>query len=441
MELKLLKELVRENGIVGAGGAGFPTYVKLDERAETILLNCAECEPLLKLHRQLLERYAFEITKTFQILADAVGAKQAIICVKEEYKSTIQALKSCVDEFSKVEIKLLEGVYPMGDEIVMIYEATGKVVRPGGLPIEEGIAVFNVETVYNIYQAIEYNKPVTDKVISVVAEVESPRTVRVPIGCTIKEVVALAGDCTTEDPVYFVGGPMMGRICDGNDPVTKTTNAILVLPQNHYLVTKKQVNPSIDMKRTASSCCQCQMCSDLCPRNALGHPIEPHLFMRAASNLDFADTDPFVNTLFCSSCGVCELYSCPQSLSPRTLMAEYKDGLRKSGVKPPTVEASTVKPSRQFRKIPEARLEARLGLSMYNLDAPLSEEDVDMGTVKILMSQHIGVPAKPVVIEGELVQSGQLIGKVEEGLGVNIHASIEGKVLHVTEKYVRIKKV
>ena len=107
---------------------------------------------------------------------------------------------------------LLDEVYPMGDEVVLIYEATGRVVRPGGLPIEQGVAVFNVETLYNVYRAVESGKPVTDKYVSVVAEVNKPVTVRVPLGCTLEEVVEQAGGITVKDPVYFVGGPMMGRI-------------------------------------------------------------------------------------------------------------------------------------------------------------------------------------------------------------------------------------
>ena len=106
---------------------------------------------------------------------------------------------------------------------------------------------------------------------------------------------------------------MMGNIKGEDSPVTKTTNAVLVLPREHSLIQKKNQNPAIGLKRAASACCQCQACTDLCPRHALGHPIEPHKFMRAAANRDFRDANPFVNTFFCSSCGLCELYSCPVS--------------------------------------------------------------------------------------------------------------------------------
>lgn len=440
MDIKELQKIVQENGVVGAGGAGFPTYVKIDERANTILMNCAECEPLLKLHRQLLQQHAYEIMKTFSMIADTVDAKEAIICIKKEYVPTIRALEQYVDEFPKVRIHLLPGVYPMGDEVVMIYEATGKVVKPGGLPINEGVAVFNVETVYNIYRAVEQNHPVTDKVVSVVAEVSNPVTVRVPLGCTVAETVALAGVTTVKDPVYFVGGPMMGNIGRADQPVTKTTNAILVLPKDHQLVQKKQTKASISMNRAASICCQCQMCTDLCPRHALGHPIKPHLFMRAASNKDFQDLNPFVNTFFCVSCGVCELYACPQGLAPRSLMAEYKAGLRKAGMKPPMdPKVTPVQPSRELRKVPEERLEARLGLSKYNVPAPLNDTVVPMKKVKVLMGQHIGAPAKPIVAKGDTVLVGQMIGEPANGLSVGIHASISGKVAEVTDSYVIIQ--
>lgn len=442
MDIKELSELLRESGVVGAGGAGFPAYAKLNEQAETIILNCAECEPLLKLHRQLLEKYAYEIVRTFHMVAEVVNAKEAIIGIKKEYKATIRALNACIREFPKVRIHLLDGVYPMGDEVVLIYEAAGKVVRPGGLPIEQGVAVFNVETIYNVFKAAEKNEPVTEKLVSVVAEVAHPVTVRVPIGCTIEEVVELAGGTTVKDPVYFTGGPMMGYIGNKEQPVTKTTNAVLVLPADHLLVQQKNIKTSIAMNRAASICCQCQMCTDLCPRHALGHPIEPHLFMRAASNKDYQDMNPFINTLFCSSCGLCELYSCPQGLSPRSLMAEYKNGLKKSGIKvPQDIRPAEVSALREFRKAPEERLMARLGLTKYNKEAPLSDDIYEVPLVKILLSQHIGAPAKAVVKTGEMVVKGQMIGAPSQGLSVGIHASISGKVVEINDSYVIIQKV
>lgn len=439
MDMKELSNILQQNGIVGAGGAGFPTYAKLNENAETLILNCAECEPLLRLHRQLLEKYAQEIVETFHLIGQAVGAKELVIGIKKAYTKTIDALNVVIGAYPEVRLGLLDEVYPAGDEVVLIYEVTKKVVRPGGLPIEQGVAVFNVETVYNTYRAINQSTPVVDKLVSVVAEVDHPVTVRVPIGTTIEDTVKLAGGITTKNPVYFIGGPMMGFIGSGSLPVTKTTNAVLVLPEEHLIIQKKRKKTSIDLKRAAACCCQCSMCTDLCPRNRLGHPIQPHLFMRAATCKDVQEPNIFVNTMFCSSCGLCEMYSCMQGLSPRTLMAEYKAGLRANGLRPPKVEAKPVGPEREYRKVPMERLMARLDLTKYNKEAPLDESVVPVSKVKIMLSQHIGAPAAAIVKQGDKVTKGQMIAEPAKGLSVGIHASIDGVVSEVTDKYVIIE--
>ncbi len=445
MKIEELSGILRENGVVGAGGAGFPTYGKLSGKADTILMNCAECEPLLKLHRQLLREHAREILKAFVLVAETVHAREAIIGIKEQYKSAIEAVEEFLPEFQgdedylKIRIHRLQNTYPMGDEVVLIYEATGRVVRPGGLPIECGVAVFNVETLFNVYRAVWERRPVTDKCVTVVGEVEHPVTVRVPVGMSVREVTAMAGAVTTEEPVYLLGGPMMGSFGSELQPVTRTTNAVIVLPKSHPLVYRKTNRFSTAVARAASSCCQCQTCTDLCPRHSLGHPIEPHLFMRAAANRDVRDAEPFLNTMFCSSCGLCELYSCPQGLSPRSMIAEYKNGLRREGIKAPDAEAKPVRESREYRKVPEERLMARLGLARYDREAPLDDAVRSGGKVKILLSQHIGAPAKAAVCEGERVSLGDVIGQAAEGLSVNVHSSVDGVVREVTDRYILIE--
>lgn len=440
MEMKELADILQKNGVVGAGGAGFPTYAKLDKRAETIIMNCAECEPLLKLHRQLLEKHADEIVSVFHLIMETVGAKEAIIGIKKAYKQAVEALKGVIPKYPGVKLGLLDEVYPAGDEVVLIYEVTGKVVRPGGLPIESGVIVFNVETLYNLYRALHKQEPVVDKLVSVVAEVNSPITVRMPLGATVEDAVALAGGAKIKNPVYFVGGPMMGNIMPGTAPITKTTNAILVLPENHYLVQRKRSNTEVMLKRAAASCCQCSMCTDLCPRHLLGHPIQPHLFMRAATCKDVQDPNIFLDTFFCCSCGLCELYSCFQGLSPRTLMAEYKNGLRAAGVKAPQVQAAPVSPAREFRKAPMKRLMARLNLAKYDAPAPLQDECVSVESVKIPLRQHIGAPAVAAVKGGDMVERGQIIANPASGLSVAIHASISGRVRTVDANFITIDK-
>ena len=154
MVMEELSQIVKEYGICGAGGAGFPTNAKFSNKVDTIILNCAECEPLLKLHRQLLRDRAYEVLKAFSMMAESIGAREAIIVLKPSYKSTIEAVEAEISAYKSMSLKLCKEVYPAGDEVVLIYEATGRVVKPGGLPVDIGVAVFNVETVYNIYEAV-----------------------------------------------------------------------------------------------------------------------------------------------------------------------------------------------------------------------------------------------------------------------------------------------
>jgi Na+-translocating ferredoxin:NAD+ oxidoreductase RnfC subunit len=434
-----LTSIVKEAGIVGAGGAGFPTWRKLDKRAQTLLLNCAECEPLLCLHRQLLRYHAEEILSAFHRLAVILGAKEAVICLKAEYQDTLQALKAHLSAYPLLSLHLLPGAYPMGDEVVLVYEATGKVIPPGSLPIEMGVAVFNVETIYNLHNALTKHTSVTHKLITVTGDVAKPATLSMPIGASLEEAALAAGGSTISDPVYLVGGPMMGRIGTPSESVTKTTNGILLLPASHPLITSRRTSPAIAMKRAASACCQCRMCTDLCPRHALGHPIRPHRFMQAASNHNFQDMDAFTNLFFCSGCGLCESFSCPQGLAPRSLIAVCKSELKKAGINPPKdISASPVSPLREYRTVWENRLEARLGLSAYPSQAPLTERNQEVSRVRIPLSQHIGAPALPIVSVGDRVTAGDKIGEAAQGLSVPIHASLTGLVTWVGKQWIEI---
>ncbi len=442
MNITELSKIYREAGIVGAGGAGFPTYAKLSDKAEIVLLNCAECEPLLRLHRQLLKFHAEEIISAFDQTRETLGAKEGIICIKSHYKGAIEAVSALLPQHPSLKLHLLPIVYPAGDEVVMIYDATGRVVRPGGLPIEQGVAVFNVETMYNAYHALK-GENLTSKLVTVAGEVEKPCTVRVPLGAPLSEVVALAGKETAEDCVYWVGGPMMGTLAAKNAVVTKTTNSVFVFPEKLRFIEKLNSDWKIEKARAAASCCQCQMCTDLCPRHNLGHPIEPHKIMRAAACNDYHDVNAFVNAFYCSGCGVCELYACPQGLSPRKLTQKVKNGLRANGIRPPKdAVQNPVDPARELRKVPLERLVARLGVKRYQVQAPLDNELKDcFKQVKISLSQHIGVPAKAVVKIGDRVTRGDVIGAAADGLSVNIHSSVTGIVTDVNDKFVTVNKL
>ena len=443
MDILELKEIMQNNGIVGAGGAGFPSYAKLNDGIDIIILNCAECEPLLKLHKQLLALKASDIVNALNLIAEIVGAKEVVIATKECYAKTVEAVQDVIEArkfYAKTRISFLPEIYPAGDEIITIYESTGRIVEPGKLPLSVGVIVYNVETVYNIYQALFENKPVTHKYITIAGEVNEPKTIKVPIGITFDEVVNLAGGSTIENPAYVHGGPMTGKLAKGIDVITKTSNGILVLPQDQYIVRKKNQNIAISVKQAKSVCCQCNRCTEMCPRNMIGYPIEPHAVMKNLMFVNKADVKSSLNTFFCSQCGICEMYACEQSLSPQTLISECKTQLRNNGIAAPKdIKLSKMNELRKARMISVERLTARLGLSKYDRAAPLSIEEISTKQVKIKLSQHIGAPSIPVVKKGAFVEEGQLIAKVKENsLSVPCHSSMAGIVLDVNEKYIII---
>ncbi len=435
-----LKKIAKESGVVGAGGAGFPSYAKMTDQADTVILNCVECEPLLKLHKQLLASHAEEIVQMLDEVRNTFGAKEAVIGIKSEHRHTIRILEEVLKDYSQVRICSVRPTYPMGDEVILIYEATGRVIKPGGLPIDEHVVVYNTETMYNLYRAVHLGEPVTDKLVTIVGEVERPVTISVPIGTTVGEAVLQAGKLTVKNPAFVMGGPMMGRLGTENTVITKTTNAIIILPEDHKVVMRMNKNLELERRRAASSCCQCRTCTEMCPRHALGHPIEPHRIMRAAANHDTSDLSVYTNTAYCSSCGLCENYACPQGLSPRSVIAEFKNGLRAAGIRGEKLEPAKTAADRELKKVPVARLKARLGLSDYDVPAPLTDETPDVRRVKILMSQHIGAPARPVVTEGSPVKKGQKIGEAAEGLGAAVHCSIDGIVEKVSDREIVIRK-
>lgn len=339
-----------------------------------------------------------------------------------------------------MEIGALPEIYPAGDEVITIYEVTGKVVPPGKLPIDIGIGVFNVETIYNVYRAVFEKQPVTYKYLTIGGEVREPKTIKAPIGMKIEEAVKLAGGSLVEEPVYVHGGPMTGPLVSGEEVITKTSNAVLVFHKNHLVVQNKKRKNSISMKRAMASCCQCRMCTDLCPRNLLGHPIEPHEFMKAATSGVTRNIEPFLNTYYCSQCGICEMYACMQNLAPKSLIASYKMGLREKQVKPMENPSFTdVHPMRRERKVPMKRLIAKLGLTAYDKEAPLTEEMPMASFLKIPLGQHIGALAKPEVAKGDKVVTGQKIaGAMEDKLSVSYHAPMNGEVWEVTEHIIMI---
>lgn len=441
MNLENLKKTLFEGGVAGAGGAGFPTYAKLSDQADTVILNCAECEPLIKVDRQLMVQHVNEILSGMQMLVEAMDAKEGIIAIKKSYKASLEAVEHCIGEYSRLRLHVLPDIYPAGDEVILIYETTGRIVPQGKIPIMVGCVVVNVETVLNAVRKVNEDRNVITKFVTVAGLVSSPVTVEVPIGITVEKLLSMAGGVTREDAVLLMGGPMTGRICSVADVVTKTTKALLVLPPDCLPIKKRRNKPQINIRNAMSVCSQCSMCTSLCPRNLIGHSIKPHDFMRALANGITSDTDSFLNAFFCCSCGLCEMYSCHQDLSPRSLLDAYKAGLRAKGVRiPDKKDRGTADPMREERKVPEHRLLVRLGLEPFDIPAPMVKYQGKVDSVKLMLRQNIGAPCVASVKQGDRVNAGDVVAAPPEGaLGLYLHASITGKVTAVTENYITIQ--
>jgi Na+-translocating ferredoxin:NAD+ oxidoreductase RnfC subunit len=420
---------IQECGIVGAGGAGFPTDVKMKARAETFLVNGAECEPLLHKDKELLQHRSADMMKGLRLCMERVGARRGIIGVKEKYEDVIRSLQSQLTH--GVEILPLSDTYPAGDEFILVYDATGRVIPPGGLPLDVGAVVSNVETLVNVGEG----RPVTHKYLTVAGAVRHPVTLKVPVGMSVGEVVAAAGGATVDPFVVLMGGSMMGRLAPGpEEPVIKTTGGLIVLPRQHILVTRYQRTWAHADRIGKSACDQCSFCTELCPRHLLGHPIEPHKTMRA---LGFAvDKNPMMSgTLYCCECNLCSLIACPEDLDPKDACAHYKQTARERGLgwkgKPEEIRPH---PLFKERRIPTRRLMAKLALGGFQNKGPLEDVPLRPKRVVLPLRQHLGSPCLPVVKPGQRVRAGDLVASPPEGkLGAHLHASINGRIREVEQ--------
>ncbi|QZY54131.1 4Fe-4S dicluster domain-containing protein [Crassaminicella profunda] len=440
MEEKFI-DLIKEAGIVGAGGAGFPTHVKLNAQAEYIIVNGAECEPLLQVDQQLMAQKSEEILLALNKIVEETGAKKGIIALKGKYKKALENLNKKVVKYENLELFTLDNFYPAGDEQVTVYEVLKRIVPEGGIPLNVGVIVINVETLLNVYNAMN-NIVVTDKYLTITGAVENPITEKVPIGILVKEAIELAGGTTIDEFGVIDGGPMMGKVIeDIQQPIKKNTKGLIVLPKNHPLLLSKDRSIESMLRQARSACCHCSLCTDVCPRNLLGHKLYPDKLMRLASYSSTCDVNTKATDAFlCSECGLCERV-CIMGLQPWKLNKFLKAQLSGKGIKNPN--KNTPKDTnlfREYRKFPVNKLKSRLGIEKYDVEAPIVEEDnKSFKWVVIDLQQHIGAKAEPVVCVGDQVSKGQLIADIPENkLGAKIHASINGIIKDITEKSIVI---
>jgi len=431
-----LVQQVRQAGVVGAGGGGFPTHVKLAAKADTVIANGAECEPLLHKDAAVMEHQAAAMIKGMQLAMAAVGAATGIVGIKAKNRDAVAAVTAACAG-TAVRIHLLGDYYPAGDEYDLVFEATGRLIPPGGIPLQVGAVVCNVETFVNIAAAAE-NRPVTHKTLTVAGAVRTPLTLTVPLGTSLRECIAAAGGVTVADPELCIGGMMMGETTDDLDrPVTKTTGGVIVLARDHRVVERKLKPPAVQNAIGKSACDQCRYCTELCPRYLLGYAVEPHQVMRSLAFTATGAAHWNEWAAMCCSCGLCTLYACPEELFPKEACDQSKAEMKKANVKwsgPTTVKPH---PMREGRRLPIKTLMKKLHIAQY--DDPAHWQSITLAPQRVVLplKQGAGSAGSALVRPGDRVREGQMIGDVpEKTLGAAIHAPFAATVAEVTAAHI-----
>jgi Na+-translocating ferredoxin:NAD+ oxidoreductase RnfC subunit len=232
---------------------------------------------------------------------------------------------------------------------------------------------------------------------------------------------------------------MMGKLVDSLDaPVTKTTGGLIALPATHILIRRRRQTDRSILEMARTTCEQCLLCTELCPRHIIGHELPPHLIVRSVNYHHFGQPSTLLAALTCSECAVCEAWACPVDISPMRVNQMLKEQLRKEHARY-TGALRPADPLAEHRLVPISRLIAKLAIGAYNRKAPLDETPLLPKRVTIPLRQHIGAPAQPCVKVGESVIRGQLIADLPaDTLGAPIHASIDGQVTNVTDQAITL---
>jgi Na+-translocating ferredoxin:NAD+ oxidoreductase RnfC subunit len=417
-----LVETIRDAGVLGAGGGGFPAHAKYKCRVDIFIINGAECEPLAHKDEAILGGRASDIVVGAAALRDELGAGEVVLAVKETRARELATL------YAGLKIHPLRETYPAGDEAVLVYDVTGRRVPAAGVPPDVGVSVSNAETVLNVSRAAR-GKRVETSWVTVAGAVAKPFTAEVPAGAPASLLVEEAGGATVADYVVFDGGPMMGEEINAEEYGVKlTTGLILVLPKGHSVVAKTRLPLEHVRTIAGSACTQCRDCTELCPRYLLGYDVTPHLSMRRFFTWgEEAEPSYFANAAGCTGCGLCELYACPMAISPRRVQNYLRERLRGAAKEE---GAGVVHADRPGRGVPAGRLKRRIDVKTYDVPAPPRTLESEPRRVVIDVTQPYAPPVKVLVAEGDRVEKGQAVAVPGPGdeMGVPVYASLTGRV-------------
>lgn len=308
--------LVKEAGIVGMGGAAFPTHIKLsppaDQPIDTVLVNGAECEPYLTADQMIMESEADKVIGGLLLAMKAVKAEKGFICIETNKPRAIEIMKQKVAAHSQLEVVTLKPKYPQGDEKRLIDAATKRVVPSGGLPMNIGVVVINAYTAHSIYEAVHAGKPLIERIVTVTGHgVKNPINVMSKVGVSLRYLLEEAQGLQGTPGKVIIGGPMMGATQFSIDaPVSKATGGMLVL-------TKEEAKPP-----KMEACIKCGKCVDACPVF-----LQPLYIARSVDN-DLMDNARELHAMDCIECGSCS-YICPAKRPLVELIKLGKQELRK----------------------------------------------------------------------------------------------------------------
>ena len=298
MNQKDILQHITDSGIVGLGGATFPSHVKLDlkndNHVDCLLINGVECEPYLTADHRLMLEKADEIIVGIQILLHALHIQKAIIGIENNKKDAIKVLKKAAQVDNRIKIAALQVKYPQGSEKQLIKAILNREVPKGGLPMDIGVIVHNVGTIFAIYQAVQYDQPLVERVVTVTGKkLANPSNFWVKIGTPIKDLVEEVGGIPEGTRKIVNGGPMMGKAIKNTDvPITKGTSGILVISEDEA------------SRQESKNCIRCSNCVFVCPMG-----LEPHLLMNL-SEKGFYEKARAEDIMTCIECGSCS-YVCP----------------------------------------------------------------------------------------------------------------------------------